>query len=282
MRRVIDGAVVVVTGSSGGIGRETANLLGQKQAKLVLNGRNEEKLATSLEYCKSNGASAVETCVADVSTEEGARQLIDFTLATYGRIDILINNAGISNRGPFIELQPSVAEELVRVNILGYVYPTLFALPQLLESRGYILFVSSISGICGFPGVSMYSASKMAITSLAQSLRSEYSHKELGSGIIYLPSVENDPDKRLLTNDGKRITYTRNFALTQKETARRMVNCIIQNKQRYIMTAKGKFAWIAQHYTPWLADLILSASKGRFHSVENDQSSTKSPSRIIS
>ncbi len=116
---------------------------------------------------------------ADVSVEEDGKRIIDETLAKFGRIDVLINNAGISMRALFEEMDLTVLKRLMDTNFWGAVYCTKYALPHLLESKGSVVGISSIAGKKGLPGRTGYSASKFALEGFLETLRIENLKKDL-------------------------------------------------------------------------------------------------------
>ncbi|MEI8007880.1 MAG: SDR family oxidoreductase, partial [Bacteroidota bacterium] len=166
--------IIVITGASSGIGKALAFEFGRNGAKVVLAARNCANLLEIETELHTLGieALAVQT---DVSCEIDCCKLNEKTLERFGKIDVLINNAGISMRALFIDLQLDVMRRLMDTNYWGTVYCTKFALPHLLKTKGSLLGVISIGGYIGMPGRSAYSASKFAVRGFLDSIRSENS-----------------------------------------------------------------------------------------------------------
>jgi NAD(P)-dependent dehydrogenase (short-subunit alcohol dehydrogenase family) len=164
--------VVIITGASSGIGRSLAFIFGERGSKLVIASRNFQMLGLVSDTLKSKGFD-VHAVTADVSKEEDCSRLIDEAMQKYGRIDILINNAGISMRALFRDLDLGVIRRLMDTNFWGTVYCTKFALPHLIRSKGTLVGVISVAGHIGLPGRTGYSASKFAVRGFLDSLRTE-------------------------------------------------------------------------------------------------------------
>ena len=154
--------VVIVTGASSGIGRATALEFARNGSKVVIAARSAEKLSSLQEEINSMGAISLSV-VTDVSKEEDCRRMVEATVEKFGTIHILINNAGISMRALFEEVEISVLKRLMDVNFWGTVYCTKYALPFIVANKGSIVGVSSTAGYHGLPGRTGYSASKFAI-----------------------------------------------------------------------------------------------------------------------
>lgn len=260
--------VVVVTGSARGIGREVARLALEGGARVVLNGRDTATLAsTEAELGRPDRTLAV---TADLATPEGAQRLISQTLARWGRLDVLINNAGLSMRGPFADLSPETVRTMVDANLLSAVWTTQAALPALRESKGRVVFVSSLAGLRGFPGVSLYSASKMALTAVHQALRAEEGPR-VTSSLIHLAFTENDPGKTVLGADGKPFRHQRKASMGQGETARCVLDAAARGRKKTILTAQGHGLFWGQALFPGLVDALVEASGGKIHSVRRSQ-----------
>ena len=160
-------------------------MLGKYGTSIVANGRNRDTLDRTVGEFLSAGYN-VKGIACDVSKREGSERLIDESLSHFSRIDILINNAGMSMRGNVDELEPVVFEAMFSVNVMGSVYPIIYALPHIKSSQGSIVFVSSVAGIRGIPGISAYSSSKMALRAIAESMRMELREQNVHTGLIYV------------------------------------------------------------------------------------------------
>lgn len=257
--------VVIVTGSSRGIGRETARAFAAAGAHVVLNGRNRERLEETRADFESAGY-AVSAYACDVTAAAEAQGLIEHAVSVRGHIDVLVNNAGISMRGPFAETTPEVIEEVTRVNILGAALPTRYAVPHLTEARGSVVFISSLAGVRGFPGVAVYSAAKMALTGLSQSLRAEIEPEGVHVGLLWVSFTENDPDKQIYAADGELMSIRRSWKTSQAEVAAAVLRLVARRRREHVMTMQGKLFVLLTKLAPRLVDRIISRSRGAVHS----------------
>lgn len=162
--------VIAITGGSEGIGKALVDALIPLGAKIATCGRNQDKLY-SLQVQYSN--QLLHTMVADVSRYDDCKNFIQSTIETFGGIDILINNAGISMRALLKDAEVDVIKKVMDVNFFGTVYCTKLALDSIIERKGTIVGVSSIAGYRGLPGRSGYSASKFAVNGWLESIRTE-------------------------------------------------------------------------------------------------------------
>lgn len=264
-KKFFQNKVVIITGSSSGIGKATALAIGQQGGKVVINGRNTEKLQRAEDFLKE-AFSEVTAVPADIATVEGAKQLIDVAVEKYGKIDILINNAGMSSRGYFDTLAPQAMEDMFHINVLGCLYPTRMAVEHLKKTQGSVVFVSSVAGIRGLPETSLYCASKMALTSVAESLRVELWETGIHVGIVYVGITKNDPGKQVIAPDGSLITLKQRDqrkSQSPEEVANSVTNLIRKRKFKRVLTSLGRLNAIANVLFPRIVDKFLIRSKER-------------------
>jgi short-subunit dehydrogenase len=197
------GLVAVITGASGGIGEELAAQLAAGGASVVLAARRGEELERVAARCGASGAEVLVR-VTDVSVQDDCRSLIEAAVARFGRLDVLVNNAGQGMWGradAMVDL--SVFETMLRVNYLGAVWVTLAALPHLRATRGRVLTVSSLSGKTGVPLRSGYGAAKHALNGFLESLRIELRGSGVTLTTIHPGFVTTGSQARNLGPDGR-------------------------------------------------------------------------------
>lgn len=259
---VFAGKVAIVTGSESGIGRETARALCQQGAAVVLNGRNAERLAQTRQELEEAGF-AVTSCVADVTEYAACEELVAAAVGTFGRLDILVTNASISQRAYFADMQPDVFRQVLDSNVYGTVYPLKAALPHLTRARGSVTFISSISALNGMPSGSAYCAGKAAVANLAHTLRLELAHTGVHFGVVHIGFTQNDPQKRVLAADGEPVPIAHRPARWQKsqaEVAAIVVSHIRRRRQRTVISALGRLIVLVHTYFPRLGDWIVLAT----------------------
>ena len=183
----LQGKVAVITGSSRGIGKSIAIELAKQGAYIVLNGRNQSRLESAKLELSQIHNNIVSYCC-DVSEINQSNELIKTAIQHFGKLDILINNVGISMRGDVADLNPEVFKTVFESNVFGAVYPAIPAIKELRKTNGSIVFISSLAGIRGLPFLSAYSSSKMALRGVAESIRIEEKK--------YNPDTANLPDAK--------------------------------------------------------------------------------------
>lgn len=257
-RRSFSDKVVVITGSTRGIGRMLASRAAEQGAAVVVNGRDHARLRPVCEGLRARGF-PIAGVVADVSTPEGADALVDGALGRFGRIDALVCNAGISMRASFETAAPSAVKRMLEINVLGAIYPAQAALPSLRATRGSLFFVSSLAGLRGLPRVAGYSASKMALTAVVQSLRCELHGQGIHVGLGHVAFTENDPDKRIYDAAGNLVPIEHPFRprRTQEQTADWILRCVRKRRAFAVQTLLGAALAAAVVIAPGIVDLVV-------------------------
>ena len=247
--------VAIVTGASSGIGLATATQLAKYKAKVVLAARSEDKLD---QLCKElSEYTDVISVRTDVSVEADCHNLIEQTVKRFGHIDILINNAGISMRAMFKDLDLSVIHRLMDVNFWGTVYCTKYALPYLLESKGSVVGVISTAGYKGLPGRTGYSASKFAINGFLDTLRSEHLYDGLHV-MIYAPGfTASNIRKTALMADGSQQGETpreEGKMMSSEKVGLIMLNHIRRRSRRATLTFTSNLLLVLTRLFPITTD----------------------------
>lgn len=251
--------VVILTGASSGIGRAMALQLAEQGAWLSLAARNTGRLEEVAEGCRQRGGRAL-VVPTDVTDQAQCRRLIERTLAEYGRIDTLINNAGISMWARFEEMQDlQPFHHIMQVNYFGSLYCTHYALPHLKETRGRIAVISSLAGKAGVPTRSGYAASKHALVGFFDSLRIEL----LGSGvtvtIVYPDFVTSEIRTRAYGADGRPLQSSpvqEDKVMSAERCAALALRAIARRQREDIQTPRGKFGQWLKLIAPSLVDRI--------------------------
>ncbi len=237
--------VIIITGASSGIGKACAEEFAKRGANLVLAARQYVtlcELTAKLE--KEHGIRAIAV-QADVSKEEDCELLIKQALISFDKIDVLVNNAGLSMRALFNDLDLSVLRNLMDVNFWGTVYCTKFALPEILKSKGTIAGVSSIAGYRGLPGRTGYSASKFAMNGFMESLRTELLHTGVNVLLACPGFTASNIRVTALSKDGVahgETSMEEGKMMSAEAVAARIADGIEKRRRTLIMTGQGKLA----------------------------------------
>ncbi len=249
--------VVVITGGSEGIGKALVELFLANGAKVASCSRNYDKLY-HLQQIHAGKPLMIYT--ADVSIEMDCRKFIESVIETFGTIDILINNAGISMRSLFKDVELDTLRKVVDINFWGVVQTTKFALPYILENKGSVVAISSIAGYRGLPGRSGYSASKFAVNGWMEALRTEL--YDTGVNVMWAcpgftaSNIRNVALNRVGKPQGESPMDEKKL-MTAEECAFHIVNAIEKRKRTLVLTANGKLTVFLNKYFPTLADKFV-------------------------
>jgi short-subunit dehydrogenase len=252
--------IVVITGASSGIGKSLAEEFASRGANLVLGARQYVTLceiAQSLQDKYQIKAVAVQC---DVTIESDCEHLIKQAILTFGKIDVLINNAGISMRALFKDVEVQVLKTLMDVNFWGAVYCTKYALPELVKSQGSIVGVSSIAGYKGLPGRTGYSASKFAMNGFLDALRVE----NLKTGVHVMTACPGFTASNIrntaLNKEGNQqgeSTLREEKMMTSAQVAQIIADGVEKRKRTLIMTEQGKLTVFLSKLIPGVLDKLV-------------------------
>lgn len=200
MSNNIEGKVVVITGASSGLGEATARMLSAQGARVVLGARRQDRIqALARDLGGNDKALAVTT---EVTDRAQVKRLVDAAVQTYGRIDVMINNAGVMPQAPLERLKVDEWDRMIDVNIKGVLYGIAAALPYMQQQKsGHFISVSSVAGHKVGPGFAVYAATKHAVRALTEGLRQEVKPYNIRTTIISpgavateLPESTSEPD----------------------------------------------------------------------------------------
>jgi short-subunit dehydrogenase len=232
----------------------------------VLAARDEARLHAVAEACRARGAEAL-VVPTDVTVPEHCRTLVERTLARFQALDALVNNAGMSMWARFDEVQDlSVFEALMRVNYLGSVYPTHYALPELKRRRGQIVCVASLAGLTGVPTRTGYAASKHAMIGFFDSLRVELRGTGVSVTVVAPDFVVSEIHRRSLGADGQPLGHTimqESKIMTTEACARMIVRAMSGRRRLVVGSLRGRVGRWARLVSPALIDRIAERAVRR-------------------
>lgn len=222
-------------------------------------GRNADALKTTADALTAAGITNL-SIGADVSIGADMQRMMDETIARFGRIDILINNAGISMRAMFVDADPDVLRKVMDINYMGTVYATRYALPHILRTKGSIVGISSIAGYRGLPVRTGYSASKFAMNGFLEALRTELLH----SGVHVLTACPGFTASNIRyaaidahgQSAGETVRDEANM-MSSEECADHILRAVKTRKRELILTGQGKLTVFLNKWLPALTDKLV-------------------------
>ena len=253
---MFENKIIAITGGSDGIGKALVEQFLKMGATVATCSRTEEKLSDlKIEFSQK----PLFTMVADVSKEEDCKNFIEKTLEKFNRIDVLINNAGISMHALFQDTDLSTLKQVMDINFWGTVYCTKFALESIIENKGTIVGVSSVAGYRGLPGRSGYSASKFAVNGWLEAIRTEL--LETGVNVMWVcPGfTQSNIRNAALDKDAKpqgESPMEEEKLMTAEECAHHIIKAIEKRKRTLILTFTGKETVYMNKFFPSLTDKL--------------------------
>jgi short-subunit dehydrogenase len=250
---------VIITGASSGIGRELARRMAVAGARLSLAARDVKRLEDVRAECQGLGAKALAVPT-DVCEPDQCAVLIRKTVEHFGGVDVLVNNAGLSMWAEFEQIEDlTIFERIMRVNYLGSVYCTHYALPHLKKSRGRIVGISSLTGKTGVPTRTGYAASKHAMAGFFDSLRIEVAPHGISVTMVYPGFVATEVRERAFGADGLpmgKSTVQEEKVMTVEKCAELILRAIEKRKRERVMTFRGRAGLWLKLIAPGLVDRI--------------------------
>ncbi len=253
--------VVIITGGTSGIGRALAEEFGSHGSKIFITGRNGAQLDRTISELKDKRI-VIEGCISDVSLEEDNRRMAERAIEKFGTIDVLINNAGISMRAQFEEVDFAVIKKVMDINFYGVLYATKYCLPEILKNKGSVVGISSIAGYRGLPGRVGYSASKFALNGFLEVLRIEYLKRDVNVLTACPGFTSSSIRKSALTRDGTQQGESprkEEEMMSAEECARHIYRATVRRKRTIILTTQGKLTVFLNKWFPrWVDKMVYN------------------------
>ena len=251
--------VVIITGGSSGIGKALAEVFGRKGSKVLITGRSGSDLDAAVTELRNQGIDA-HGFTSDVSREEDNQKMAAEALRLFGRIDILINNAGITMRALFEDVDMDVIRKVMDINFYGVLYATKYCLPEIIRNKGSVIGISSIAGYRGLPARTGYSSSKFALNGFLEVLRTEMLKRDVHVMTACPGFTTTNIRKRSLTKDGSLqgdSPRDETKMMTAEECAVHIYNATIKRKKILVLTAQGKLTVFLNKWLPGLTDKLV-------------------------
>ena len=262
------GRRIILTGASEGIGRALALELAARGARIALAARDRERLESLAQECRGRGGEAL-AIPTDITNEQDLDWLVTESAKTFGGIDVVIHNAGITMWSRFDALKDlEIFERLIAVNYLAPVRLTALTLPHLRESRGLIVAVASLAGLTGVPERSGYSASKHAMVGFFDSLRIELAGTGVDITIVAPDFVVSEIHKRAIGPDGEPLGASpmmQTKIMTAEECARRIAGAMERRPRMLLMSTRGKLGRWLKLLAPSVIDRMAARAIRQRH-----------------
>jgi NADP-dependent 3-hydroxy acid dehydrogenase YdfG len=261
--------VVAITGASAGIGRATALALASEGAAVVLSARRVDRLEALVKDIAASGGRALAV-PGDVTKEDDMRVLVARAVAAFGRLDVMICNAGVGYYGPLDETPPEVLRRLMDVNVLGTLYAAQAAMAVFRrQGAGHVIAVSSIAGRRGIGGSSVYSATKAAQIGFIEGLRAEFVGSGFKASVVYPISTTTD-FREALTRDYGLVAHGVGPLQPAEEVARAIVRCVRRPRAEVYPHGRSKVLSVMAVIAPAWTERFVSRFTRRVTSVHRD------------
>jgi NADP-dependent 3-hydroxy acid dehydrogenase YdfG len=252
--------VVAITGASAGIGRATADACADEGAAIAAFARRGDRLDTLVSSLHARGVRAIAVA-GDVAREPDAQRFVSDTIAAFGRLDVMICNAGIGYHGAIDDTPPEVMRRLVDVNLLGTLYTARAAVAIFRRQQsGHLIAVSSISGRRGVGGSSVYSATKAAQIAFIEALRTDFAGTPIQASVI-LPVRTETEFREAMTRDFGHTVRGRGPRQSAEHVARRIVDCIVSPRAEVYPYPLARWLSVINVVAPATTDRVMRRFK---------------------
>jgi short-subunit dehydrogenase len=251
--------VVIITGATSGIGAACAFAFGKAGAKIVITGRDQSKLDLSKAKLEAAGIEVLAIS-ADAGVIADNERMAKTVLAEFGKIDILINNAGITMRALFENLDFEVFHKVMDTNFWGSVYATKFCLPSIIENKGSVVGISSVNGFRGTPARTAYTASKYAMNGFFESLRTEVMKRGVHVLVACPGFTASNIRKNALDAHGSfqgESPRDESKMMSSDEVAERILKATLKRKRDLTLTTQGWWLKFLNKWMPGRLDYIV-------------------------
>ena len=263
----VKGKVIWVTGASSGVGEALAYELARKGAKLILSSRRKEELERVKGSCLIDAQNNIRILPLDLSKSETLEVSTEAALQFFGNIDILINNAGVSQRSLAKGTGLQVDRRLMEINYFGTIALTKYLLPVMTKSKsGHIVTVSSLVGKFGSPYRSGYAGSKHALHGFFDSLRAELWKDKINITIICLGFIHTKLSVNALTENGKplrKMDHANKMGMTPINCAKKIIQAVERNKEEVNVGGKETYGVLLKRFFPKIFSRLLRKAKVR-------------------
>jgi NAD(P)-dependent dehydrogenase (short-subunit alcohol dehydrogenase family) len=251
-QREFSGKVVVITGAAGGLGRALARSFAAAGARIAALDRDAAGAGALVAELRSQGQQAL-ALECDVTGAAACGRAMAAVVAAWGRIDVLINNAGITHRSAYRRTDPAVTRRVMEVNFFGSVHCTRAALDALLESRGLIIVVSSVAGFAPLIARTGYAAAKHALHGFFESLRTELTDDGVGVLMVCPSFIDTGIDRNALGGDGlpaRRAQQIVGGRAQADEVAADILHAARRGKHLLLPGRMAKLSWWVSRFAP--------------------------------
>jgi NAD(P)-dependent dehydrogenase (short-subunit alcohol dehydrogenase family) len=261
-KRDFKGKVVFITGAAGGMGRALSRRFGRAGARLALTDMDGPAVRVLAGQLAAEGIETFGVRL-DVADEAACGAAVDMAITHFGRLDVLINNAGITHRSGFLKTSAIVYRKVMDVNYFGAIHCTQAALEHLVRNQGLIIVMSSVAGFAPLLGRTGYSASKHALHGLFDSLRAELRGTGVGVTIVCPGFTATNIDKNALGGDGLATTHPQSTVgkvATPDDVAEAVFRAALRNQRLAVLSTVGRLTRLLTRVCPGLYERIMARS----------------------